>query len=254
MAPQISVSIVSHGQMALIMPLLADLQHYAGQDLAELILTVNIPEDVPFSSGDYAFPITLIRNEQPQGFAANHNQAFRQAKGALFCVLNPDVRLAENVFPALQALLAAQPRAGVAAPRVLNPDGALEDSARYFPTPLRLAAKALRLGDGRYPVAAAASPVDWLAGMFMLFRAEAFRQVGGFDPGFFLYYEDVDICARLWRAGWSAMLLPTVSVIHAAQRRSRRSGRYLAWHITSMLRYFRKHLGRLPHEINRTRA
>jgi GT2 family glycosyltransferase len=245
--PKLSISIVSHGQMALIAPLLADIARFAGEEALELILTLNLPEDLPFADDALAFPLKIIRNAEPMGFGANHNQAFHQASGEFFCVLNPDVRLTENVFSALRALFAAHGRAGVVAPRVLRPDGAAEDSARYFPTPLRLAAKALHLGDGRFPVAAAeAQPVDWVAGMFMLFRADAFRQVGGFDEGFFLYYEDVDICARLWRAGWSVLLLPGVSVVHAAQRSSRRDRRYLAWHLSSMLRYFLKHLGRLP--------
>jgi hypothetical protein len=82
--------------------------------------------------------------------------------------------------------------------------------------------------------------------MFMLFRAEAFQDIGGFNEEFFLYYEDVDICARLWKAGWKVVLHPGVSVIHDAQRASRHNPRHMAWHLSSMARYFWKHSGRLP--------
>jgi GT2 family glycosyltransferase len=85
----------------------------------------------------------------------------------------------------------------------------------------------------------------------MLFRSEAFADVGGFDERFFLYYEDVDICARLWNAGWKVVLQPSVSVVHDARRSSHRDLRYASLHARSMMLYFSKHLGRLP-DINRT--
>src|SRR5690606_14674162 len=89
-------------------------------------------------------------------------------------------------------------------------------------------------------------PVDWAAGMFMLFRAEAFEAIGGFDEGFHLYYEDVDICTRLWIAGWKVMLHPGVQVVHDAQRTSHRNFRYMRWHVSRKARYLRKPTGGLP--------
>lgn len=240
----ITVSIVSHGQSELVSSLLEDLCRCVS--VAEVLVTENI------SSGEIVCPeslrsrLRLIRNVRPKGFASNHNQAFRQCETSLFAVLNPDIRLVSDPFPVLtQALV--ESGAGLIAPAVRNPQGEMEDSARYFPTPMRLFAKLLRLGDGRVPFnGQAPRAVDWTAGMFMLFKAEAFRHIGGFDEGFFLYYEDVDICARLWKAGHGVLLHPAVSVIHAAQRTSRRRPRYMAWHLSSMARYFCKHAWRLP--------
>ena len=80
----------------------------------------------------------------------------------------------------------------------------------------------------------------------MLFRSSAFMRVGGFDEGFFLYYEDVDICARLRQCGESILACPAARVVHTAQRASRYNPRYALWHVSSMARYFVKHLGRLP--------
>lgn len=240
---ELTLSVVSHGQGGLVNGLLSDVRRLPSHP--DLILTCNIPESVAIQSeGLQSF--RRLDNATRKGFGANHNAAFQHCDSPFYCVSNPDVRLERDPFPGLLACM-DDPKVGLVAPRVMDPEGHWEDSARYFPTPGGLAAKLLKLGEGRYPVAGdAPMAVDWVAGMFMLFRAEAFRDIGGFDDGFFLYYEDVDICARLWKAGWKVMLHPGVSVIHAAQRTSRRNPRYMAWHLSSMARYFAKHLGRLP--------
>jgi len=73
--------------------------------------------------------------------------------------------------------------------------------------------------------------------MFMLLRRDAFAAVGGFDARYHLYYEDVDLCARLRLAGYDIRLVPSASVVHLARRQSRRDIRYLLWHLRSMTRY-----------------
>lgn len=240
----VSVSVVSHRQGALVNDLLEDVARYCPTN--DLFLTCNVPEQVSIH-GTGLKTLHRFDNANAKGFGANHNEAFKHCNTPFFCVANPDVRLLNDPF---QELLASMddPQVGLVAPRVIDPSGNVEDSARYFPTPINLVAKMLHVDEGRYPVAGEAPiAVDWVAGMFMFFRAEAFRDIGGFDDGFFLYYEDVDICARLWKAGWKVMLHPGVSVVHAAQRASRKNPRYMAWHLSSMARYFAKHLGRLPH-------
>jgi hypothetical protein len=92
---------------------------------------------------------------------------------------------------------------------------------------------------------------EWVAGMFMMFRNSAYKKLNGFDEHFFLYYEDVDICVRAWKVGLKVLACPSVSVVHDARRESRRNIRYLWWHLTSMIRYFVKHWGRLPYLPNR---
>jgi GT2 family glycosyltransferase len=82
--------------------------------------------------------------------------------------------------------------------------------------------------------------------MFMLFVAADYAALGGFDEDYFLYYEDVDLCVRLWCAGRRIVLCPQAAVLHAAQRASHRNLRHLAWHLGSMARYFIRHWGRLP--------
>ncbi|RXT28468.1 glycosyl transferase [Rhizobium leguminosarum] len=238
----ICVSIVSHGQGKIANLLLDDLDSRCSG--LNVVLTKNIPEELPIQ--DRQYPLLQIENPSPKGFAANHNQAFRHCDSGLFCVANPDIRLQADPFGHLKAAM-GDPRVGLVAPLIVNPGGTIEDSARYFPTLFSLLRKALGKGDGRFPIDPnRPSAVDWTAGMFMLFRSEAFADVGGFDEGFFLYYEDVDICARLWKAGWKVILLPTVSVVHDARRASHTNPKYMRWHVSSMIRYFTKHLGRTP--------
>lgn len=238
MGPVITVSIVSHGHGALLPGLLADLA--ACPEVSAVVLTRNIPEpDIAFAQTEC---LMLIDNPLPKGFGANHNAAFRAARTPFFLVLNPDVRLEGNPFPALLACLADE-RFALCAPAVVNPAGALEDSARQFPSLADLALKALGRYDGRVHYALGDPPraVPWVAGMFMLVRRTDYADLGGFDEGFFLYYEDVDLCARLWRSGRRVMLCPTVRVVHDARRASRRDLRHMRWHAASMARYFYKH-------------
>ena len=111
--PRASLSVVSHGQAALVAELLRDVQAHVSGPI-EVILTLNIPEALPFSAGDFNFPVRLITNEKPKGFGANHNQAFSASSGEYFVVLNPDIRLRADPLPALMEVLGGD--IGVAAP------------------------------------------------------------------------------------------------------------------------------------------
>jgi GT2 family glycosyltransferase len=241
----ITVSIVSHGHGALLPLLLADLA--ACPAVSDVSLTQNVPEAELVAPATLPYRLTLLRNAHPKGFGANHNAAFAQCTTPFFCVLNPDVRMERDPFPALLQVLEDE-RIALCAPAVVAPDGHIEDSVRHFPRPLGLVRKALGLSDGRYPFKLGDAPLtpEWVAGMFMLLRARDFADVGGFDEDFHLYYEDVDLCVRLWQAGCGVVACPGAAVIHDARRASRRNLRHLSWHLTSMLRFMTKQLGRLP--------
>lgn len=233
----LSLSVVSHGQAHLIRALLADLAQLSCKDDLEVLITVNLPEDESSYQG-HPFRVRLIRNETPKGFGANHNAAFSHCRGRYFVILNPDIRIRSLNADTLLAPL-ADPRTGAVAPAIFSVAGQIEDSARHFPTVWRLARRVLlRQREPDYRWDQTPIEVDWTAGMFVVFRPEAFKAIGGFDDRrFFMYFEDVDICARLWRRGWSVILQPQVSVIHDAQRASHRSLKHLRWHLHSAARY-----------------
>lgn len=235
---EISISVVSHKQAGLIAELLRDIDQYCHQLALEVILTLNVEEVIPFDVGGYGYPVKCIRNTSPLGFSANHNQAFLQASGRYFCVINPDIRLDGNPFNSLIAGL-EYPAAGLVAPLVLSEDGKIEDSARRFPTPLKIICKALGgCHGGDYTIGDKLIFPDWAGGMFMLFKRDTFAMLGGFDQRYFLYYEDVDLCARLRLLGYEVVLCPDAQVIHHAHRSSHRSIKYFKWHLSSMLRFF----------------
>jgi len=234
--PEVSISVVSHGQGALAASLLADLAACVTTPL-EVTLTMNLPETLPFDHASFDFPIHVIENPTPRGFAANHNAAFHGCRGGAFCVLNPDIRIQRDPFPELLACL-RDPTVGVAAPLIKNPMGDIEDSARRFPTPFSLLRKAwFRRIEVDYPIGSETIYPDWVAGMFMLFPREVFASLRGFDERYFLYYEDVDLCARILLAGRRVALCPSALAIHDARRRSMSSLRYARWHASSMVRY-----------------
>lgn len=236
--PVLSISIVSHSQAQLVGALLTDLKESSVQVQLEVCLTINVPEDLPPVLAGLPYAVKIIRNLSPLGFGENHNRALRLAEGDYFCVMNPDVRVTSNIFPALLSAL-KDAHVGVVAPLVFNKNGEIEDSARFFPTPFKIICKALgQCKGGDYRVGEARIFPDWVGGMCMLLRREVYWRAGGFNEKFFLYYEDVDLCARIWLQGLKVVFVPQVSVVHDARRSSHKKWTYLVHHVRSMLRFF----------------
>ena len=233
-ALQWTVSVVSHGQAALCSRLLDDLARLAPPSLAKVIVTVNVPESEP-RPGALPFAVQFVRNTRPKGFGANHNQAFARSDTPYFAVLNPDLRMPQDPFPELRRRL-ADAAVGVVSPLVLEADGTVADHARRLLTPGDLLRR--RLPAGARSLRSAAPP-DWLAGVFLAFRAETYRALGGFDERFHLYCEDADLCARAQLAGLRIEVAEAARVVHLAQRASRRRPKYLFWHLRSLAKFWR---------------
>lgn len=232
-----TLSIVSHGQGQLIGQLLGDIEAHCRAPL-EVVVVVNIPEDEGYLSRSRPFPLTVVRNQTRAGFGANHNKAFAASKGDTFVVVNPDIRLSSDPLPALRATL-ADDGVGVAAPVVLSPAGKPEDSARRFPTVGRLLLRRLPSYRARpdYVVGSTPVAVDWVAGMFIALRRQTFQSLGGFDERYFMYFEDVDLCARARARGLGVVVNPACSVVHDARRDSHKSLRHMRWHLASAARF-----------------
>ena len=236
---RVVVSIVSHGHRDAVLALLHDLARHAAGSVARVLLTLNVAEPGLEAAARQActgLALTIRRNAGPRGFGDNHNEAFAAAvargeRAAHFAVLNPDVRLHADPFPALCAALARDARAGCAYPAQLDANGQPCNPPRPVPTPANL----LRRYVGRGELEQGA---HWVNAAFTLFRASAFTALGGFDAGYRLYCEDVDLCLRLQLGGWT--LAPAdCAVQHAGSRASRGSARHLYWHVCSLLRLWR---------------
>lgn len=238
----VCVSIVSHGHGEMVAALVG--QVLLCPEVSQVVLTFNIPEQ-PFDCDDPR--LLCITNASPKGFGANHNAAFAYCESDAFCVLNPDIELVGNPFPVLLPLL-DRISAGVVAPCVVGPDFKPEDSMRRFLTPVSFVKRLLGLDAGvcDHAVNKALCYPDWVGGMFMLFKVVTYENLRGFDEGYFMYCEDADLCTRVWQNGKTVLGCHDVAVIHRARRASQRDARHFRWHIASLLKYWRKHLGRLP--------
>lgn len=235
--PLVSISIVSHNQAQLVHNLLSDIDRYCGPEI-EVILTMNIQEEHPIDAGKYLHNIKIITNITPKGFGANHNAALGMASGKYYCVMNPDIRFVNNPIAELLTCITDK-TVGIAAPLITDSAGVIEDSARRFPTPFQIFEKALTgKKSPEYKAECDVYTPDWVGGMFMLIPAEIFHKIGGFDERYFLYYEDVDLCARMRLAGYDIRLCTKAKVIHDARRQSHHDLKYFRWHLASMLRFF----------------
>ncbi|MEO8247954.1 MAG: glycosyltransferase family 2 protein [Burkholderiales bacterium] len=234
----ITASIVSHGHAAQIAELLVRLAELQNPDLRRVVLTANIPEpelERICEKGRWPFDLQRIENQQPAGFGANHNRAFaldgQLGASQAFAVINPDVRLTGDPFPALIQALATS-RAGCAYPLQVGEAGCAEDHERTLPSPLELLKRYFwpRRGavGGRAP--------DWVNAAFLLFPEAVYARLGGFDARYHLYCEDVDICLRVQLAGLQLVRAPGACVIHAGRRATRTSGQHFLWHVASLWR------------------
>jgi N-acetylglucosaminyl-diphospho-decaprenol L-rhamnosyltransferase len=249
---RVSAVVISHGhahELERSLPALAP-------QVDELLLIGNVPGSVPAELPD---GVRVLENERPLTFAANANLGAEHTQHELVLVANPDAVPAPGAVPILRDFMAAHSRCGVAGPRMLYADGSWQPSRRSFPTvgativrrtPLRLLFPPLRWQRKHYllderpeePV-----PADTMLGAFLLLRRTMLDEIGGWDAGFRLYCEDIDLNYRAAKAGWERWYVPAALVRHdyAAVIDKHFLTRHTIWHARAMLRFLRKHPERL---------
>ena len=192
------------------------------------------------------------------GYGAAHNLVMHGGNTQYHLVLNPDVELAPDALTLALAYFDTHPEVGIVAPAALGPDGAREYLGKRYPAVLDLALRGFapavlqrlfRRRLERYELrdligAAGAqqdlSPVPMISGCFMLLRRKAIEVTGGFDPGFFLYFEDFDWSARLNRVTRSAYV-PSVRIVHHGGGAARKGMRHALRFARSAWRFYGKH-------------
>jgi GT2 family glycosyltransferase len=247
--PDVVACIVSHDQRALLEPCLAALQ----ADSIPAIVLENVPD------GSAALATSLgaraAVNQTPASFARNQNALAAATGSRYLLVLNPDCVVRPGAVPRLVALADAQPRAGVVGPRLLEADGGLQRSRRRFPTvagtlvrrtPLRLVLRDVEASQASHYLADVPDePVrcDWMLGACLLLRRAMLDEIGGFDEGFPMYGEDIELQYRAMRAGWDRWYVPDAVAEHEYQRVIDRSllHRRTLWHLQGMARFVRLH-------------
>jgi GT2 family glycosyltransferase len=229
----------------------------------ETIVVDNASQDGSVERLRAAPGLRVVANDTNRGFGAAINQATKMTDAALLWVLNPDCRVTAGTFAALARTLDAHPDCAIAAPRLLNADGSVQASARgepdawtgLFGRHALLTKLFPRAGAARRNLPAAdlassgldSAPVDWVMGAAMLIRREPFDRVGGFDEGYFLYWEDADLCRRLRDTGFTTRYVPGAVVEHPGGASAKTASRLAtrAFH-DSAYRYYATHVVRSP--------
>lgn len=220
---------------------------------AELVVVDNASQDGSEKLIEQMPDVRLIRNERNVGFAAGANQGVRATVAPYVFFLNADAILKSRALDALRESLDAHPKAAVIGALVRNPDGTVQPTRRAFPSlgqaalhgivgifrPSNRGTRAYVLADETFDEAA---KVDWVACTAVGVRRDAFEAVGGFDEAFFFFVEDVDLCKRLWDAGYEVWFEPGAEVVHRwGGAWGQRPLRFMWMHQRNLFRYVRKH-------------
>ena len=249
---KVSAVVISHGhadELERSLPALAP-------QVDELLVIANIPGSLPDVLPESA---RVLTNGAPLSFAANANLGADNTKHELVLIANPDAVPEPGAVAALRDFVVSRPRAGAAGPKMLYSDGTWQASRRRFPTvggtlvrrtPLRLLFPPLRWQRRHYLLderPEEPAPTDTMLGAFILLRREMLDQIGGWNAGFRMYGEDIDLNYRAARAGWERWYVPAAVVRHeyAAVIDKKFLTRHTLWHARAMVRFLRKHPERL---------
>jgi N-acetylglucosaminyl-diphospho-decaprenol L-rhamnosyltransferase len=249
----LDVVIVSYRSRELLRACLKALRAYSPSVPMSIVVVDNASGDGTVEVVAGEFPeVDLVASSRNLGFAAATNLGARRGSSPYLLALNPDAAVTEGALDKVLAVLEDQPEVAVVGPRLLRPDLSLDHAARRsFPTPLSALghftgigrrAKSGRLAAYRAPEVES-GPVDAVNGAFMLMRRSAFEDAGGFDDGYWMYMEDLDLSYRLRQRGWLSWYEPSSTVMHVkggtvgGPRPLR-----LNWHFhRGMGRFYRRH-------------
>jgi hypothetical protein len=250
---KVSGVVISHGhadELAQSLPVLA-------QQVDELLLIANpVPDSLPV---DLPAGVRVLHNDRILSFAANCNVGIANTAHELVLVANPDAVPEADAVAILHDFMELHPRCGVAGPQMLYSDGTWQASRRSFPTvgatlvrrtPLRYLFPPLRFQRKHYLLdERPAEPVqsDTMLGAFLMQRRAMLDEIGGWDGGYRMYCEDIDLNYRAARAGWERWYVPAAVVHHeyAAVVDKKFLTKHTMWHARAMLRFLRKHPERL---------
>jgi len=244
----VTVSIVNHESREAVLASLRALHGDVTRTARlQVIVVDNVSQDGSAAAIRTAFPdVEVVERGERAGYGANHNVALARADGRHVLFLNDDARVLPRAIDALAGHLDAHPEVAAAAPTLVHPDGRPQVSLWPAPTPGRDVVAALRLGRGR-PVRLEGrrpQPVGWAMGSALLVRRDAARAVGGFDPGYFMYSEEVDLLARLAAAHGPTHWVPDARVVHEGQATTGDSPERAIEMARSRRRYQRRHYSR----------
>jgi GT2 family glycosyltransferase len=251
---ELEVVIVSHGAQALLRRCLRSLREHpiAAGEMRVTVVDSGSPDGAPDMVAR-EFPEVRLLRQGNVGFSAANNLVLRESGAAAVLLLNPDTEVYAGTLDAALARLRSDPRVGMVGVKLVTEGGELDHACkRSFPTPLSALAHFTGVGRGAdgalgqyratYLGEDEPGEVDAVNGAFMLCGAEAVREVGLLDEGYWLYMEDLDWCHRFWDAGWKVFYEPAGTALHVkgGSSASRRAPRQeIAFH-RGMGRFYRR--------------
>ena len=262
-AARIAVVVVHHNLADELIGCLESVRRHAPAGWCEYWVVDNASTDDSLARLRREFPEAhLIANPKNLGFAAANNQALERAGGEFALLINNDARLTAGALEELVRALESDPALALAGPKLLDPDGEVQLSTGrmlHFHTELwqRCLGRAYALGvplARNYVRRRAERPhrPHWVSGACFLARLAALRRAGLFDPHFFMYTEEVDLCERLHRLGYAVAYVPSAAVIHRGGGSSALQGGLTALaYRRSQLYFYAKHHGRAALELLR---
>jgi GT2 family glycosyltransferase len=244
--PDVSVSIVSSGDLAILRACLDSIPAAAGASRVQTIVVDNASGIASEARASHP-GVEVIEGGIRRGFGANHNLACERARGRYVFILNDDTVLDRECIDRLRRFMDQHPSVGAAGPRLRHPDGRDQPSAFHFPTPARVALTTATLQRAGWIMSGGdrIRRVDWIHGAAMLVRRDAIAAAGGLDEGFYMYLEDVDLCRRLRDQGWEVAFFPRAGLVHLENSSTAAVPlRRVYQHARSRGIYARKHHGR----------
>jgi len=272
MTPDISVVVVSYNTRDLLRDCLQSLyKELSSPEMEglshEVFVVDNVSRDKSADMVEAEFPqVRLIRSAVNLGFGCANNKAFELATGRYVVLLNSDAFLKPMALRRSVDAMDADPRIGLGGARLVGADGSWQPSCRMFPSPLNdfllLSGLAYKFPkskffgrmDRTWADQDIPAEADWVTGAYAIIRRSVLEEVGHFDERFFLYYEEVDLCRRIKKAGYTVQYWPDVVVVHLGGESSKtvtslsmsKSGAQLElWRMRSGFLYYRKHHGPL---------
>lgn len=259
-SPLISVITINYGGSKNVAQLWESLKAYGKSLNYEFIVVDNASPHNDVQNLKELFKNTnvhLISLDKNLGFGGGYTQGVKFAQGQYLAIINPDITIRPGCLETLIETLKTRNNRALVAPALVNPDGSRQQNARHFPSPWVMFGRRLSTHfkwaydfetdwyKSQTPIA-----VDWVQGSFMCVKKEVFTQtLNGFDPRFFLFLEDTDLCRRLWLKNYEVLLVPNAVATHGTHRLS--GGNFWqAWrkktfwiHLASACKYFWKYKG-----------
>lgn len=269
MVKKIAIITINHNHGEMIRRTIESIVQFPCENKYKLFVINNVDDQQTKSWIKNTLPkVELIENQQPKGFASNVNQVISQNPAFdFYLLLNPDVICLPGMVDGLLDVMQKDDKIGAAGPKLLNMDGSIQPSRRRFASFSVLVLRALHIDKiiSNLPAVenylmngstfTGVEEVDWITGAVMILRKSALDQVGLMDERFYMYFEDEDLCCRMWQRGWKVCYISNIEAFHAhiAAGRNKLFSKANFQHILSAVKMLIKYKGKITECYDRQR-